>query len=70
MSQLVEEGRGTREPREVACDLGCGATATLDIPGGIVTTADGRRRRIIYADPDIVVWDCPACGDRNADILA
>jgi len=45
----------------------CSVSTT--IRHGVVETSDDRRSRVTYADPDIVVWDCPSCGVANADVL-
>ena len=48
---------------------GCGADVTVRVRDRVAEAADGRSREITYADPDIVVWDCPACAQANADEL-
>ncbi len=53
---------------ESAC-AGCQAQVSVDTAHGVATGDDGSRRKITYADTDIVVWDCPRCGFANADVF-
>jgi hypothetical protein len=51
---------------ESAC-AGCGAGVRLRLSSRTTEGPDGRLGAITYADADIAVWDCPACGFTNAD---
>ena len=46
---------------------GCATVATVDLRGFTVEAAANGCVGVTYADSDIVVWDCPACGAANAD---
>jgi hypothetical protein len=49
-----------------AC-AGCGGTVRLRLGSRTTEGPDGGVGVITYADADIAVWDCPACGFANAD---
>jgi hypothetical protein len=49
--------------------MGCGTSATIDLRGYSASSASSGCIGATYADADIVVWDCPACGQANADEL-
>ncbi len=67
------EVRGSSEAAaalvETVC-AGCGADVRVRSGSRTVEGPDGRMGAITYADADIVVWDCPACGFANAEALA
>ena len=49
---------------------GCHAQVSIHVAQGTVIATGGSRGGVTYADTDIVVWDCPACGSANADAFA
>jgi len=53
-------------PVDSAC-AGCGGNVRLHLPTRTTHGPQGRAGAITYADTDIAVWDCPACGSTNAD---
>lgn len=48
---------------------GCPDEVTLDLRTFTVQGAVGEAVGVTYADTDIVVWECPSCGQTNADEL-
>jgi hypothetical protein len=53
---------------ETGC-AGCSAEVVIDLVPG-TARAGSKVRSLTYADPLIVVWNCPACGMANADSLS
>jgi predicted RNA-binding Zn-ribbon protein involved in translation (DUF1610 family) len=45
----------------------CGENVRLDLTSRTTEGPRGNVGAITYADADIAVWDCPACGFTNAD---
>jgi hypothetical protein len=54
------------EARESVC-AGCGGDVRLQLNTRALEGPSGSLGGITYADADIAVWDCPACGFANAD---
>ncbi len=48
---------------------GCGAAVQISLSRRTVQVHGGTSGGLTYADPDIAVWDCPACAFPNADVL-
>ena len=46
---------------------GCGGDVQVRLSSRTTEGPDGTRGTVTYADADIAVWDCPACGFTNAD---
>jgi hypothetical protein len=46
---------------------GCGAHVLVGLRSRTTRGPNGSMGAITYADTDIAVWDCPACGHPNAD---
>ena len=70
----VAEPRGMRQDGDEGARTyrsGCGScpeTITVRLGHPSTTEArDGSRGSVTYADADLAVWDCPACGATNAD---
>ena len=61
-------GNGGRKPEALAsvCVV-CRSDVDVHVTHGIVDGPGGSQASIAYADTDIVVWECPACGTANAD---
>jgi hypothetical protein len=57
------------ELRESAC-AGCGGQVRVRLRSRTIEGPRGDSGPITYADADIAVWDCPACGYANADAFA
>jgi hypothetical protein len=51
---------------ESAC-AGCGGDVKVRLGSRTTEGPAGSLGTITYADTDIAVWDCPACGFTNAD---
>ena len=51
---------------ESAC-AACGGDVKVRLSSRTTEGPGGRQGTITYADTDIAVWDCPACGFANAD---
>jgi hypothetical protein len=49
-----------------AC-AGCGGDVRVRLGSRTTEGPDGSLGAVTYADTDIAVWDCPACGFTNAD---
>ena len=45
----------------------CGGNVRLHLTSRTIQGTRGNLGAITYADADIAVWDCPACGFANAD---
>ena len=45
----------------------CGGDVRLHLTSRTTEGTRGNLGVITYADADIAVWDCPACGSANAD---
>ena len=45
----------------------CGGNVRLHLASRTTEGTRGTSGAITYADADIAVWDCPACGFANAD---
>lgn len=65
---LGGRGRSGAVTVDSAC-AGCGGDVRLDLPNRTTHGPGGSEGAIAYADADIAVWDCPACGFANADTL-
>jgi len=46
---------------------GCGGHVQVGLRSRTTRGPHGSLGVITYADTDIAVWDCPACGHPNAD---
>lgn len=46
---------------------GCGGKVLVGLRSRTTRGPHGSLGAITYADADIAVWDCPACGHPNAD---
>ncbi len=60
--------RSGAAPVDSAC-AACGGNVRLHLPNRTTHGPQGSAGTITYADTDIAVWDCPACGSTNADAL-
>ena len=47
----------------------CGGDVRVRLTSRTTEGPGGSIGAITYADADIAVWDCPACGYTNADAL-
>lgn len=45
----------------------CGVLVLVHLREGEVESGSGDRCPVSYADADICVWDCAACGGANAE---
>ncbi len=61
-------GRSGAALVESAC-AACGGNVGLHLTSRTTHGPLGSVGPITYADTDIAVWDCPACGFANADAL-
>ncbi|HET7194464.1 MAG TPA: hypothetical protein VFI99_05690 [Nocardioides sp.] len=48
----------------------CGGSVRLHLSSRTTESTRGKVGAITYADTDIAVWDCPACGFTNADAFS
>ena len=69
MNEPSDVGRGGRPNLalvESVC-AACGGNVQIRLTNRTTVGPDGSSGAITYADTDIAVWDCPACGSANAD---
>lgn len=59
-------GRSSAALFDSACGA-CGGSVRLHLTSRTTEGPRGNLGAITYADTDIAVWDCPACGFANAD---
>jgi hypothetical protein len=59
-------GRAGAARVDSAC-AACGGNVLLHLFSRTTQGPQGSMGAITYADTDIAVWDCPACGFANAD---
>lgn len=66
LNDLRSRGGTSAALVESGC-AGCGADVRIGLSSRTTEGPAGSRGAITYADADIAVWDCPACGFTNAD---
>jgi len=68
MNERTDVGRGQSNSAlvESAC-AACGGNVRIRLASRTTEGPDGSSGALTYADADIAVWDCPACGSANAD---
>ena len=67
-SDVGDRGQSGAAPVDSAC-AACGGNVRLHLPNRTTHGPQGSAGAITYADTDIAVWNCPACGFANADAL-
>lgn len=65
-TDVDRSGQSGAVPVDSAC-AACGGSVRLHLTSRTTEGTRGNRGTITYADTDIAVWDCPACGSTNAD---
>ncbi len=48
---------------------GCGSSLEVDLSAGTVRAGEGQVKALNYADEALAVWDCPSCGQSDAEDL-
>jgi hypothetical protein len=68
MDERTETARGQSSSAliESSC-AACGGNVRLRLTSRTTEGPGGSLGALTYADADIAVWDCPACGSANAD---
>ena len=65
----VDRNRQSRAALVDSACAACGGNVQLHLTSRTTAGPRGHLGPITYADADIAVWDCPACGFANADAL-
>jgi hypothetical protein len=65
-TDVDRRGQSRAAPVDSAC-AGCREDVRLNLTSRTTEGPGGNWGAITYADADIAVWDCPACGFTNAD---
>ena len=65
-TDIHTSGQSGARQFDSACDA-CGGNVRLHLTSRTTEGPRGNLGSITYADTDIAVWDCPACGFANAD---
>ena len=65
-THLDRSGQSGAAQVDSAC-AACDGKVRLHLTSRTTKGSRGRLGTITYADADIAVWDCPACGFANAD---
>jgi hypothetical protein len=62
----VDRGQSNSALIESSC-AACGGNVRIRLTSRTTEGPGGSSGALTYADADIAVWDCPACGSANAE---